>query len=114
MHPKVEHDNLCASLLHGAYPLLSTIAHNTFPSRDEPTWGQFTAFTADIAESELPRVRRISADRLGEIVESFDDTFIAYENKGNDGIKDNLNRPIAVGVFYFEERDDSLIPVWRD
>ena len=114
VHPKVEHDNLCASLLHGAYPLLSTIAHNTFPSRVEPTWGQLTAFTADIAESELPRVRRISADRLGEIVESFDDIFIAYENKGNDEIKDNLNRPVAVGVFYFEEREDSLVPVWRD
>ena len=114
VHPKVEHDNLCASLLHGAYPLLSTIAHNTLPSRVEPTWGQFTAFTADIAESELPRIRRISADRLGEIVESFDDTFIAYENKAGDEAIDSLNRPVAVGVFYFEEREDQLVSVWRD
>jgi len=114
VHPKSNHENLCASLVHSVYPLISTIAHNTNPNLEEPTWGQLTAFTADITESELPRIRRISTDRLTEVVESFDDVFMAYENMSDSEEESNKNRPIAVGVFYFEEREDDLMSVWRD
>ena len=114
IHPKVAHENLCASLAHSVYPLISTIAHNTNPDLDEPTWGQMTAFTADICKTELPRIRRISTDRLTELVESFDDVFMAYEKTSDEGADFDSNRPIAVGVFYFEEREDDLISVWRD
>lgn len=114
IHPKTEHENLCASLAHGVYPLLATVAHNTDPDLDEPTWAQLTAFTADIAESELPRIRRVSVDRLTEVVESFDDIFMAYENTADTDSDPSRNRPIAVGVFYFEEREDRSYPVWRD
>ena len=114
VHPKSKHENLCASLAHGVYPLISTIAHNTNPDLEEPTWVQLTAFTADISESELPRIRRISADRLTEVVESFDDVFMAYEKMSDSEEEPNKNRPIAVGVYYFEEREDDLISVWRD
>ena len=114
VHPKTKHDNLCASLAHSVYPLISTIAHNTNPDLTEPTWGQLTAFTADIGESELPRIRRISTDRLTEVVESFDDVFMAYEKMSDVDDDANSHRPIAVGVFYFEEREDDLFSVWRD
>jgi len=114
VHPKTNHENLCASLAHAVYPLVSTIAHNTNPDLEEPTWGQMTAFTADICQTELPRIRRISTDRLTEVVESFDDVFMAYEKMSDQDTDLSENRPIAVGVFYFEEREDNLISVWRD
>ena len=114
VHPKTNHENLCASLAHSVYPLISTIAHNTDPELDEPTWGQLTTFTSDICETELPRIRRISLDRLTEIAESFDDVFMAYEDLGEGDSDKGPNRPIAVGVFYFEEREDNLFSVWRD
>jgi len=114
VHPKAKHENLCASLAHSVYPLVSTIAHNTNPDLEEPTWGQLTAFTADICKTELPRIRRISMDRLTEVVESFDDVFMAYEKMSGEESDSSSNRPIAIGVFYFEEREDDLISVWRD
>ncbi len=114
VHPKAQHENLCASLAHSVYPLISTIAHNTDPDLDEPTWGQLTAFTADICKAELPRIRRISTDRLTEVVESFDDVFMAYEKMSDEDVDASSYRPIAIGVFYFEERDDDLVSVWRD
>ena len=114
VHPKANHENLCTSLAHGVYPLISSIAHNTNPELDEPTWAQLTAFTADIRESELSRIRRISVDRLTDVVESFDDVFMAYESIDRDSEASEANRPIAVGVFYFEERDDDQFAVWRD
>jgi hypothetical protein len=114
VHPKANHENLCASLAHSVYPLISTIAHNTNPELGEPTWGQLTTFTADICETELPRIRRISLDRLTEIAESFDDVFMAYENMNEGDADARPNRPVAVGVFYFEEREDNMFSVWRD
>jgi hypothetical protein len=114
IHPKTDHDNLCASLAHSAYPLLSTIAHNTNPDLSEPSWAQLTAFTADIRESDIPRIRRISVDRLTEVAESFDDVFMAYEKMSDSDEDDGPRRPIAVSVFYFEEREDELATVWRD
>jgi hypothetical protein len=114
IHPKTDHDKLCASLAHSAYPLLSTIAHNTNPDLSEPSWAQLTAFTADIRESDIPRIRRISVDRLTEVVESFDDVFMAYEKMSDSDEDDGPRRPIAVSVFYFEEREDELATVWRD
>ncbi len=114
IHPKASHDNLCASLAHGVYPLLSSIAHNTDPGLEEATWAQLTAFTADISEAELPRIRRVSLDRLTDLVESFDDIFMAYENDDTASVENNSNRPIAISVFYFEERDDKMFSAWRD
>ena len=101
--PSGQHDNLIAALAHSAYPLLSTIAHNINTDKSNDRWAQFTAFTQAVKSSDVPRVRRISFDRLVEVTESFDDLFMAYEslNEPDEATKDR--NTIAVGVFYFEE-----------
>jgi hypothetical protein len=114
VHPHTEHDSLCAAFAHGVYPLLCTIAHNTDPQRSEPTWGQLTAFSANIDQSVVPNVRRVASDRLTEVVESFDDVFMAYEKMTDSISGTRTPKPVAVSVFYFEESDDKNIDVWRD
>jgi hypothetical protein len=101
--PSGQHDNLVAALAHSAYPLLSTIAHNVCTDDNDERWAQFTAFTQSVKLTDVPRVRRISFDRLVDITESFDDLFIAYESlNGAEAVTDDRNT-LAVGVFYFEE-----------
>ena len=105
-------ERLIISLVHGAYPLLSTISHNIDPDRDVDSWPQLTAFTQSIRKADMPRIKRISSDRLTEITESFDDLFMAYEalhESEQDSSDQNL---VAVGVFYFEETDVSKDSPW--
>ncbi len=101
--PAGQHDNLVAALAHSAYPLLSTIAHNIHTDDNDDRWAQFTAFTQAVKSSDVPRVRRISFDRLVEATESFDDLFMAYESLNESDIETKDRNTIAVGVFYFEE-----------
>lgn len=98
-------ERLVISLIHGAYPLLSTIAHNVNPERETESWPQLTAFTQSVRKADMPRIRRISSDRLTEITESFDDLFMAYEalHESEEGFVDQSL--VAVGVFYFEDTD---------
>jgi hypothetical protein len=101
--PSGQHDNLIAALAHSAYPLLSTIAHNIHADDNSDRWAQFTAFTQAVISSDVPRVRRISFDRLVEVTESFDDLFMAYESLNESDTEKDDRNTIAVGVFYFEE-----------
>ena len=101
--PSGQHDNLVAALAHSAYPLLSTIAHNIHTDDNNERWAQFTAFTQSVKSSDIPRVRRISFDRLVDLTESFDDLFIAYESLNEIEADANDKNTLAVGVFYFEE-----------
>lgn len=101
--PKGAHENLTAALAHSVYPILSTIAHNIDPEREGDSWAQMTAFTQSVRASDLPRLRRISSDRLSEVSESFDDLFMAYESLHETYNKDPDRNTIAVGVFYFED-----------
>jgi len=101
--PQGTHDNLIAALAHSVYPLISTISHNIDPERNQDTWAQLTAFSQSVRSSDIPRVRRISFDRLSEVSESFDDLFIAYESLHESDPSDGDRNTIAVGVFYFED-----------
>ena len=101
--PKGAHENLIAALAHSVYPIISTIAHNIDPDREGDTWAQMTAFTQAVRASDIPRLRRISSDRLAEVSESFDDLFMAYESLHDTNGKDMDCNTIAVGVFYFED-----------
>jgi hypothetical protein len=102
--PSGQQDNLVAALAHSAYPLLSTIAHNVYTDDKNERWAQFTAFTQSVKSSDVPRVRRISFDRLVDLTESFDDLFIAYESLNELDANANDRNTLAVGVFYFEEK----------
>ncbi len=112
IHPKGEHEKLVTAVVHAIYPLVSTIAHNVNPNRDDDTWAQFNTYTQSIRKIDVPRLRRISLDRLTALAESIDDLFIAYEtlheNDGSDGDK-NI---VAVGVYYFEEKDPNATKYW--
>ncbi len=51
----------------------------------------------------MPRLRRISSDRLAEFVDSIDDLFAAYETLHDDDPAEPSERAVGIGVFYFEE-----------
>ena len=63
--PSGRHENLIAALVHSAYPLLTTIAHNINTDSQDERWAQFTAFTQSVKNSDVRRVRRISFDKVG-------------------------------------------------
>jgi hypothetical protein len=112
VHPKGEHEKLVTAVVHAIYPLVSTIAHNVNPNRDDDTWAQLSTYSQSIRKIDVPRLRRISLDRLTELAESIDDLFIAYETMHeNDGSDDDKNI-VAVGVYYFEEKDPNATKFW--
>lgn len=111
--PKVEHEYLVMALMHSAYALLSTIAHNAEIDKKDVNWAQLTAYTRDIDKANLPKLKRISLDRLTDMAGSFDDLFMAYEQLSEDeSSQDNLGA-VAVGFYYFEERDERMRAIWE-
>ena len=112
IHPAALHDKLLAGLVHAVYPLLSTLEHNVNPNRKDDSWAQISAYSQSIRKKDLPRLRRISFDRLSEVSESIDDLFMAYETLHNNENSEDDKNTVAVGVFYFEERDKSMIENW--
>ncbi len=111
IQPEGLHEKLVTALVHAAYPLASTIAHNVDPDRDE-RWAQLTTYSQSIRKSDIPRLRRISFDRLTEVAESLDDLFMAYETLHEKDKSTNDKNTVAVGVYYFEERDEPMRDKW--
>lgn len=105
-------EKMMVSLIHGAYPMLATIAHNIDPNRKEDTWPQITAFTRHVRKSDLARIRRISKDRLTDIAFTFDDLFMAYETLHENEDADADQNLVAVGTFYFEESGKASDSDW--
>ena len=100
-----DHDSLITSLIHGVYPLLANVNHNSDSSNAGEPWQQFVTYTNSVRKSDVPRLRRISGDRLTEFAKSIDDLFMAYETLYEDGETNEEKSTLAVGVYYFEERD---------
>ena len=110
--PKGDHESLVASLVHGVYPLIATVSHNTDPDRVGPTWTQRIAFTQAVRKDDVPRIKRITADRIGAFAESVDDLFIAYETLNEPETTEDEKTTLAVGVFYFEDRETDKNYKW--
>ena len=112
--PVDDEENLLTAVIHALYPLSATVAHNLTRDRgsNDSGWPQINTYSTSIRASDMPRLRRISFDRLTEVSQSFDDLFMAYEslheNEGDDADK----KVVSVGVFYFEEQDDVASKVW--
>lgn len=105
------HERLIVALMHSVYPLLSTTAYNSEPGREGDTWAAKTAYTTLVRPGDSVRLRRIAADRITDFAESIDDVFMGYESiQSNDEARSG--KPIAVGVFYFEEQDESANYEW--
>lgn len=110
--PKGDHDSLVASLVHGVYPLIATVSHNTDPNRVGSTWTQRIAFTQSVSQSDVPRLKRIAGDRIESFAESIDDLFMAYETLDEEEAKGPDKATLAVGVFYFEDRETEKKYKW--
>ncbi|MEM9403383.1 MAG: DUF6502 family protein [Pseudomonadota bacterium] len=107
-----DHDSLVACLIHGVYPLLATVNHNSQSSNVGNTYPQFVTYTNSVRKSDIPRLKRISGDRLVEFAKSVDDLFMAYETLYEDGDSNEETNTIAVGVYYFEEHDKDESYKW--
>ena len=99
-------------LVHGAYPLLCNIVHNTDEETKEGLWPNRIAFTQSIRRDDAGQLRRITRDRIVEFAESIDDLFMAYESLHESDSSGGEKEPIAVGVFYFEEADENANYQW--
>jgi hypothetical protein len=110
--PEGDHESLVASLVHGVYPLIATVSHNTDPDRVGSTWTQRIAFSQAVRTEDIPRLKRIAADRIAAFSESIDDLFIAYETLNEPEATEEDKSTIAVGVFYFEDREISKNYKW--
>lgn len=104
-------DNLITSMVHGVYPLLSTVVLNSDPDGEHNGVPQFTAYSRGIQKDDLKRLRRISYDRLSAAAESFDDLFMAYESAEvpNGGQTGSI---VSVGLYFFEELDENAKYKW--
>ena len=113
IHPADKHDNLMMLLIHGAYTMLSNIAHNTDPDSTADTWASKIAYTTASSKEHSVQLRRITKDRISEFAEAIDDMFIAYEalHDGNRQAGDD-DSAVAVGIFYFEEDDQNANYDW--
>jgi hypothetical protein len=109
--PKGAHEKLVTALVHGIYPLNATIAHNLQAGGDD-TWAQTSSYSQSIRRSDVPRLRRISSDRLSEVAESIDDLFMAYEALHEKDDSENGKTTVVVGVYYFEEKDEAMAERW--
>jgi len=112
VHPRMEHEKLVTAVVHAIYPLISTISHNVDPNREDDTWAQLSTFSQSIRGADVPRLRRISLDRLTELAETIDDLFMAYETLHENDGSDNDKNTVAVGVYYFEEKDPQAADYW--
>lgn len=112
IHPVGQHENLITSIIHALYPLASTIAYNVNPHREGEPRTQINAYSQSIRKSDMPRLRRITHDRLMEIAESIDDLFMAYETLHGNDASDNENSVVVVGVYYFEDQDEATAKIW--
>jgi hypothetical protein len=112
VHPKGAHEKLVTALVHAVYPLVSTVAHNVNPDLEGDGWAQMSTYSQTIRKSDVPRLRRISFDRLSEVAESIDDLFMAYETLHENDESANDQNTVVVGVFYFEEQDDVMKEKW--
>lgn len=100
--PSEAHENLVETLVHCVFPTMSMVAHNTDPDRTEQSWPNRTAFSFQVRPSELPRFRRIAADRVHAFTENIDDILVSYEMlRDNDKphSKEEL-KAVHIGAFY--------------
>ena len=112
IYAKGAEDKLIVALVRGIYPLLETVAHNLNPENKDNLWTQKTAYSLSIRSEDLPRLRRISLDRLTDVAESIDDLFMAYETLHDNEKLDGQKSTVAVGVYYFEEIGQETTADW--
>lgn len=112
VYAKGTHDTLITALVRGVYPLVATVAHNLEPENKDNLWAQKTTYSLSIRKEDVPRLRRISSDRIAEVAESIDDLFMAYETLHDKDNSDIQRSTVAVGVYYFEDTNQDDTSDW--
>lgn len=110
--PKGDHESLVSLLIHAVYPTIAALSHNTDPNREGYTWPQRVAFTTAVRSNDVPRLKRIAGDRIEAFTESVDDLFMAYETLNENDLAEEEKTTLAVGVFYFEDREEDKRYKW--
>jgi len=98
-----DHEKLISGLAHVLYPAALTMAHNTDAKSGAESWVHLSASTNSIRSDDLGRIRRVSSDRAAAFIESVDDFLAAYETLYDSDAKDENDKAVGIGVFYFEE-----------
>lgn len=96
-------DRIINGLENQLYPAALAFAHNTANEDSMERWIQRSVTTKFVRETDIARVRRISADRLTEFSTSIDDFFAAYETLYDEEDAKGSTKAVGVGLFYFEE-----------
>lgn len=96
-------DKLINGLVRILHPAAATLAHNLTSDKDK-TRVQRNVSTRFVRTSDLPRLRRICADRLAEYTESIDDLFIAYETLYEQESAEQSPNRVGMVVMYYEDR----------
>lgn len=110
--PEGDHNSLVDSLLHSAYPCLSTIVHNSHPDSEGIRWGLRTAFSQHIRAEDVARIRRISNERIAEFTKSIDDLLMAYESSASESDQNDELKTVAVAAIFFEEQEKDIKSSW--
>lgn len=113
LNANVDHKQVVVALRHSAYALLSTIANNATSETANANWVQFSAHTSRVSASDLPRLKRISLERLTEVAHSLDDLFVACAQLADDEKLGKRPAAVSVGCYYFEEHDESMDSNWE-
>ncbi len=96
-------DRIINGLENQLYPAALALAHNTANDDLEARWVQRSVTTKYVRDTDITRVRRISADRLTEFSTTIDDFFAAYETLYDEEETGESTKAVGVGLFYFEE-----------
>jgi len=97
------YERLISGLAHVLYPAALTMVHNIQRENDADRWTHLSASTNSVRRSDIARIRRVSADRASEFIESVDDFLAAYETLYDSDTAHESDRAVGIGVFYFEE-----------
>lgn len=103
--PAKAHDNLVGTLVHTAYPMMANVAHNTNPEAPNYTLPNKAAYSREVLASDVPRLRRICADRVSAFAEAIDDVFASYEAIKDPDVEfsDERTACLHVATFYYED-----------
>lgn len=93
-------DSLAEGLLAGLKSHADTIAFNADPANPKDTRYECLVESRNADIRLLPKLRRVSRERLYDFVSSFDDCLAEYSVE--DGDEDRATRA-GIGVFYFED-----------
>ena len=85
------------------YPLLASINASLEQGRNSDEWPQATAYTTSVDADDLPRLRRVLEERVGETIDSINDLLGTFEKFVEQNGPSKKKGTVAVGAFYYEE-----------